>query len=125
MYFDFNLISGETSAGKSTLINKILGKRIFKGQTVESTSSVCKIRNSEKVRIFSENKNGDIKEVEVPSDCDTETKTGIDSLMNVLMELTNKTKSKESIDYKYIDVGFPIPFLKVIANFISYYVNRQ
>lgn len=106
------VIAGETSAGKSTLINKILGKRIFKGQTAESTSSVCKIRNSEKVRIFSENKNGDIKEVEVPFDCDTESKTGIDSLMNVLMELTNKTKSKESINYKYIDVGFPIPFLK-------------
>lgn len=85
---------------------------------------MCKIWNLEKVWIFFENKNGDIKEVEVLFDCDIEFKIGIDLLMNVLMEFINKIKLKESIDYKCIDVGFLIFFFKVIVNFISYCVNR-
>ena len=110
VYFGFFV--GETSAGKSTLINKILEKRLFRGRNLESTSTVCKIRNSESVRIIIENVSGK-KEVIHLSECDVNTDEGLKKLRNVLKDLTDMTLSKESKQYRSVDIGFPIPLLKV------------
>lgn len=101
-------ISGETSAGKSTLINKILGMRIFKGRNNESTSTICKIRNSASTRIITESMTGQIKETDLTETNDTEK-----ALRDYLKNLTDMTSSKESMQYRSVDIGFPIPFLKV------------
>lgn len=107
------LILGETSAGKSTLINKILQKEIFKCRTNESTSTICKIRNSERVRIITESLTGQIEETDMTDRCDLATSKGVKVLRNYLKELTDKTSSKNTNKFRSVDIGFPIPFLMV------------
>lgn len=111
----FPLISGETSAGKSTLINKILGKIIFIGTTSESTSTICKIRNLERVRIITENLKGEIDETDLTATCDIQSQSGEELLRTTLTDLTDMTSSGNFKEVKYVDVGFPIPFLQVIT----------
>ena len=113
IYVFILLFAGETSSGKSTLINRIIGKKIFKGRNLESTSTVCKIRNSESVRIIVENVSGK-KEVIHLTECDVNTEGGLRKLRGTLKDLTDMTLSKESTQYQSVDIGFPIPFLKVI-----------
>ncbi|XP_062596538.1 uncharacterized protein in xynA 3'region-like, partial [Saccostrea cucullata] len=100
----------ETSAGKSTLINKLLQKRIFNARNKESTSTICKIRNSEEIKIITERVNGEIQTI--PLQCNIETEKGEKSLRDILNNLTDMTSSKDSKNFRYVDIGFPIPFLK-------------
>ncbi|XP_052691975.1 uncharacterized protein LOC128170024 [Crassostrea angulata] len=101
------VIAGETSAGKSTLINKILEKRIFKGRNNESTSTICKIRNSAKTRILTESMTGQIDETDLTEKNDVEK-----ALRDSLKKLTDMTSSEECIHFRSVDIGFLIPFLK-------------
>ncbi|XP_062569208.1 uncharacterized protein LOC134231285 [Saccostrea cucullata] len=43
------LVAGETSSGKSTLINSLIGENIMKSRTTENTSTICRIWNSENI----------------------------------------------------------------------------
>lgn len=98
------------------MINKIIGKKIFKGKLFESTATVCKLRNSEKVKIIVEYASGKPNVVrDMPSKYNPDTKDGRKKLREVLEQLTDIKISKEIIDINYVDVGFPIPFLKVIS----------
>lgn len=108
---------GETSAGKSTLINMILQKNIFIGHTIESTSTICKIRNLDRVRIITKRKDGQIDEPELDltERCDLTSERGVELLRTHLTELTDRTLSERSVDFEFVDVGFPIPFLKVLT----------
>ncbi|XP_062595929.1 uncharacterized protein in xynA 3'region-like, partial [Saccostrea cucullata] len=103
------VIAGEPSAGKSTLTNKLLQKRIFKCRKRESTSTLCTIRNSEDIRIITEGTNGETQTISLPSTCNIETESGQKLLRDTLKNLTS---SQESKHFCSIDVGFPIPFLK-------------
>ncbi|XP_062575658.1 uncharacterized protein in xynA 3'region-like [Saccostrea cucullata] len=106
------LVAGETSSGKSTLINKILQKRIFKAKLKESTSTICKIRNSDEVRIITKDINGELRTVAFQEKCDLETDDGLKSLRDTLENLTDVTSARDSNNFQSVDVGFPIPFLK-------------
>lgn len=109
------VIAGETSAGKSTLINKILQKKIFIGHTIESTSTICKIRNLDRVRIITKCKDEqqiDEPEIDLTEKCDLTSECGVELLRTHLTELTDRTLSDRSFDFEFVDVGFPIPFLK-------------
>lgn len=108
------VIAGETSAGKSTLINMILQKNIFIGHTIESTSTICKIRNLDRVRIITKRKDGQIDEPELDltERCDLTSERGVELLRTHLTELTDRTLSERGVDIEFVDVGFPIPFLK-------------
>ncbi|XP_062577861.1 uncharacterized protein LOC134239723 isoform X2 [Saccostrea cucullata] len=105
------VVAGETSAGKSTLINKILEMRIFKGRNMESTSTVCKLRNSDKVVIKTESENGEVERIDM-SDIDVLTKEGEKTLRDTLKNLTDMTIEKGSRKYKSVDIGLPLSFLK-------------
>lgn len=109
--YAFGFISGETSAGKSTLINKILGMKIFKGRNQESTSTICKIRNLAKTRIITESMTGQVEEIDL-----TEANDAEKALRKSLKKLTDMTYSREGITLRSVDIGFPIPFLKVDIN---------
>lgn len=87
------------------MINKILGKEIFSSELFESTSTICKIRNSKHKTIITRLNTGhdDI----IPFDgyeVDSE------RIHNTIMELMESERSKT---FAFVDVGFPIPFLKV------------
>lgn len=102
---NLSILSGETSAGKSTLINKILGKEIFSPELFESASTICKIRNSKcKIIISKLNSGQEDKKVFDGQEVDSET------VHKILSELLESEKSKK---IAFVDVGFPIPFLKV------------
>lgn len=108
-----NQFSGETSAGKSTLINKLLEKRIFKGRNNESTSTICSIRNSDRIKITTKRITGEMVDTDLTEKCDLETKEGVKILRDFLKNLTDMTSSAESVHFQSVDIGFPIPFLKV------------
>lgn len=106
------IILGETSSGKSTIINKILGKTIFSPRTLESTSTICKIRNFKKVQVIIEYSSGEILRKRL-NNCDSETVDGVQKLRTTLDKLTDLTVSKEGKECDCVDIGFPIPILKV------------
>lgn len=120
------IFSGETSSGKSTLINKILGKKIFVGRNNESTATICKIRNAEQVQIIVEHVSGEIEKKDLEDICDLETKEGEKSMRKKLKELTDIIASQKSVQYRSVDIGFPIPFLKVDSPIrtIKIYVHK-
>lgn len=95
------------------MINKILEKRIFKGSTLESSSTICKIRNSERIRIITERDTGSVEETVLTNECDLATEKGVKKLRDKLKTLTDMTSSTESINHRSVDIGFPIPFLMV------------
>lgn len=119
LYTNLNYVLGETSAGKSILINKILNRRIFKGRNLETTSTIIKLRDSERVRIITENDAGKIKEKDFSDKYDLESKDGVKILRDYLKNMTDMTASQRSAQIRSVDIGLPIPFLKVtkrIAN---------
>lgn len=97
------------------MVNKILQKNLFIANPVASTSTICKIRNLEKVKIIAKRKDGKIYRRDLSEECDMSSEAGEENLRTVLSELTDLYVSGESIDFEYVDVGFPIPFLKVIT----------
>lgn len=113
------VVSGETCAGKSTLLNKILEMGIFAGKNLESTDTICKIRNSEIIRIITENNKKETKEIDLTHTCDLKTKEGVKTLREHIAKLTDKTISKECLELQSVDVGFPIPFLKKNVIFVD------
>ena len=120
MYFMmtfFNISLGETSAGKTTLINKVLRKDIFSPKLRESTSTICKIRNSEKVTIVREDMHGSKSTTDITGTCNIQTKDGQQDLRKRLEKTMDLTVSKEGINYRKVEIGFPIPFLEVELTF--------
>lgn len=106
---------GETSSGKSTLINKILGKEIFEARLQESTATICKIRNCDGIKIITE-RSSKTEEKDFTDECDVETKEGVELIRNYLKDRTDLVvmPKDEKNDIQCVDIGFPIPFLKVI-----------
>lgn len=110
-----NSFSGETSSGKSTLINKILGIKLFKGKLAESTSTICKIRNSKQIKIITTNKAGEINENDFSNKCNLSKKEDVRILRNYLKKLTNVTHKHPDLNanLQTVDILLPVPFLKV------------
>lgn len=109
--------SGETSSGKSTLMNKILEKKIFKSRNEESTSTICKIRNSDRTKVIIVNEDSERTEKDLTGECDTTTKEGVRKLRKLLKGFTDITCSTQSIAFKSVEITFPIPILKVELSF--------
>lgn len=109
-----NSFSGETSSGKSTLINKILGIKLFKGKLAESTSTICKIRNSDQIKIITTNKTGEINERDF-SNISNLSNNDVRELRNYLKERTDLTHMPPDLnaDFQTVDILLPVPFLKV------------
>lgn len=105
------VIAGEKSAGKSTLINKLFEKQLFRGRNNESTSTICKLRNSERIRVITTDMIGKREETDLTDKCNLETKEGVKMLRNFLKDLTDLTSSEKSVTFNSVEVEFPIPFL--------------
>lgn len=111
-----NLFPGETSSGKSTLINKILGIKLFKGKLAESTSTICKIRNSDQIKIVTTNKTGEINEKYFLNIRNLSNKADVRVLRNYLKmrtDLTHMPPDFKNADFQTVDILLPVPFLKV------------
>lgn len=90
-----------------------MGKALFKPKTHESTSTICKVRNSTKIIIVTESISGGISVKDLTNTCDPNTGAGVTFLRNELEHLTDKSELGERSRYRSVDVGFPISILKV------------
>lgn len=111
------VISGETCSGKSTLINKLLGKSVFIGKNLESTSTICKIRNSDRIKVTTCSSEKKTKTIDLTNRCDLNTKEGLQILKTHLTELIDISPLGKCSQFQFVDVGFPIPLLKVIFSY--------
>ena len=99
LIFPFNL--GETSSGKSTIINKLIGEKILPTNVAASTSKVCRIRFSKTLSVSI--KDADEQEI------DTWTFKDKREMERKVKELA--TTSERNV--VYVDICMEIPMLKV------------
>lgn len=95
------------------MVNKILQKKIFKDSLFESTSTICKLHNSNKIEIVAKRSDGKPVEFDLTNKCDLTTREGVKMFRKTLQKLTDKESSENPDAFESVEVGFPIPFLKV------------
>lgn len=95
------------------MINRILNRRLFKGRNLETTSTIFKLRNSERVKIITESDTGKIEESDFTDKCDLASKDGEKVLRDFLKYMTDMTASQRSLQIRSVDISLPIPFLQV------------
>lgn len=86
---------------------------LFKGRNQESTSTVCKLRNSERTRIITTTMTGETETTDFTDKCDLETKEGVKMLRDFLKERTDMKSSTKSVANRSVDIELPFPFLEV------------
>lgn len=97
------VVAGETGAGKSSLLNLIMGERVLSEEVLSSTSCICRIFNSEQKKAVVKDENG--REIEI-SDV---TKKTLSKYVCV------DRSEKKSERYKIVDIYWPVPMLKEYA----------
>lgn len=101
------VVAGETGAGKSSLLNLIMGEHVLPRQVLSSTSTICQIFNSEQKRAVVTDENG-----------------GKIYLDDVTEETLSKyvcvDRSGENTQrYKTVDIYWPVPMLKEHATIVD------
>lgn len=85
---------------------------LFKGRNNEPTSTICKLRNSERIRIVTTTMPGQNEETDFTDKCDLETKEGVKMLRDFLTKLTDMVSWTESVTYRSVDIELPFSFFK-------------
>lgn len=100
---------GETSAGKTTLINKFVGTKIFPTNNVAATATVCRIRNSKELMLKAFTKDECLlKEVKF------ENMEQMKSVIKKFTDIKYIEKDMKDKEVYYTDVYLPVPILKVV-----------
>ncbi|XP_061190310.1 transmembrane GTPase fzo-1-like [Saccostrea echinata] len=101
--------SCETSGGKSTLVNRLVGRKIFKPSIDESTATICRIRNSndpKKISCKVVGKNDQVID-------ERSFESGQDEkIRKFTEENVDKNAQLASMEIDHVDVGLYFPFLK-------------
>ncbi|CAC5373772.1 unnamed protein product [Mytilus coruscus] len=97
--------SGKTSAGKTTLINQLVGKNVFVTGILPTTGKITRIRNSQTMKIRCYSKDETItKEKEVQD---------VKNLKSIIKNLSHiQMRSRYLPDIYFVDVYLPVPILK-------------
>lgn len=97
----YSLLQGETSSGKSSIINLILGEKILPSGITASTSRVCRVKYFKHCMISTR----DNKDEELENMSFDNSKEMAEKLKT--LALTNDTK------ISYLDIYMPVPLLQV------------
>ncbi|XP_052085101.1 uncharacterized protein in xynA 3'region-like [Mytilus californianus] len=99
------VVAGETSAGKTTLINQLIGKKVFVTGNLATTGKITRIRDSETIKIKCFTKEETLKEEKEVDD--------IKKLRSIIEKLTEiQIASQDGQDKYFVDVYLPVPILK-------------
>ncbi|KAL3873890.1 hypothetical protein ACJMK2_036969 [Sinanodonta woodiana] len=95
-------IIGETSAGKSTFLNILLGEKILPSALLHTTSCICRLHNSSDKKIYYADKD---ETVHLTSDDPTKIEQ---ALLNIIGPKQNNTAKS----LRVVDIYWPIPLLQ-------------
>ncbi|XP_019616611.1 PREDICTED: uncharacterized protein LOC109464110 isoform X2 [Branchiostoma belcheri] len=102
------LVAGETSSGKSSLLNLILGEELLPTSTLSTTSVICEIRYGQKRKVKVFTWEGEM--IEVPlSDADDD-KSSLQKLSEYVHQ--KGKRDEEDFPYKKAEIYLPVDFLK-------------
>ncbi|XP_078692312.1 uncharacterized protein LOC144922392 isoform X1 [Branchiostoma floridae x Branchiostoma belcheri] len=96
------LVAGETSAGKSSLLNLLLGQDLLPCSHLSSTSVICRLRYGVRRRAVAMTLDGVEKEIPLEENSD----------LNVLSEYVHIKQRDQPLPYKSVDIYLPINYLK-------------
>ncbi|OPL33857.1 hypothetical protein AM593_08200, partial [Mytilus galloprovincialis] len=102
---DCGIVVTETSAGKTTLINQLVGERVFSTNTLAATGRITRVRHSEKMEVKCYTKNDILKKTVEVQD--------VKKMRSVIRKLTDISNIPEELkDIYYVDVYLPVSILK-------------
>ena len=98
------VVAGETTAGKSSLLNLLLGSDCLPHSLLTCTTIICRLRNKDQKKIIITDKANVTKELDLPVNVDAAW---------MKSELKKYVSSGVDYDqYNYVDIHWPIPILK-------------
>lgn len=103
-------IIGETSAGKSSLINKLTNVKLFKTSNIPSTDKIYRVHSSNEIRLKCTSEDGKV----ILNDTYT-------SMSSLQTDVQNSPTSLQG--YRYADIYLPNPIIKVIVIIFNVYFS--
>lgn len=104
--------TGETSAGKSSVINLILGDDLLPSALLSTTSTICELKYGEKPKIGVHFKQTDT-ELRKPMFQELVTDGG-ESYKQQIEKFVSLKSGREEVPYTKIELFYPHPLFKVI-----------
>lgn len=100
---------GETSSGKSSIINAIIGEKILPTGIMATPTRVCRVRYSKELNIsLIDDSNKIYKEY-----------TTLESTKDMAEKLTNIAQTN-NLNITYVDISMPVPFQEVIYLYLYF-----
>ena len=106
------LFVGETSAGKSSLLNLLLGTDVLPHSLLCATATICRLHYSKDKRVEIESCDGDIKTI--PLDESDQTS---EALHKRLKPYISSKEMRFKNSYKNVDIYWPLALLQVAFYF--------
>lgn len=113
MFLKHFFLSGETSSGKSSIINLILGEKILPTGIGASTSRVCRVKHSYCYKVSNKDRRGEI----------SGKKMSFENSKEMAKKLQDLARTADE-EISYIDIYMPVPMLQVdTLKAFNLYVN--
>ncbi|XP_045157887.1 dual serine/threonine and tyrosine protein kinase-like [Mercenaria mercenaria] len=103
------VVAGETSAGKSSLLNLILGTDVLPHSLLCATSTICRLHNSKSKKFEIITNENEIIPIEVNNENPEKEE---ELLKEKLKPYVSSTESREEHKYKQVEIYWPIPLLQ-------------
>ena len=110
------ILPGETSSGKSTLLNLILGEQLLPYSVLSTTSTICELKYGPTPKLVAHFKDKDpqtrlsTRTVQLSQSKETPQKSNLEEISSFVHVKTDREKGS---DYKKIELFWPHNLLKV------------
>ena len=112
----YSILSGETSSGKSTLLNLILGEQLLPHSVLSTTSTICELKYGPMPKLVAHFKDKDpqtgqpTRTVQLRQSRETPQQSNLEEISSFVHV---KTDRKKGSDYKKVELFWPHNLLKV------------